>query len=319
MAHDVLYHSDIVLRSVGVALFLWDNWYDKVAGRFHVEESCEALLARLVAIMWEHPQRKSLEDCGYLFLILKAASNKQKTPHDSRIQRGLYEYLDTNTTATTPPSLSHLFSPPSPSCIATHTFLPTCSFLPLPCPSPRDRCWPLAKGKLNASQAVGHMIMNGIYSFFFRIARFCAATTVCQYLLMLLMVLHCLMKGLGLPPPLTCPLEQLSRCTTVFLMIAPPRSFPLRPPGDYALGPKPELSATMLVFPLMSTGIWGILGPTQAPHDHIPRRCHGFLAANVHAVHLQRKVILLGGFGVRVIGAVLLIGTFFDDSLLGWI
>ena len=77
------------LRTVGTALLVWGRWYDILPGRCHVEESCEALLARLVASMRANPQCKTLESCCDLFLILKAASGAEKNLHDSRIQRGL--------------------------------------------------------------------------------------------------------------------------------------------------------------------------------------------------------------------------------------
>ena len=39
------------LRTLGTTVLVWDKLYDILPGRCHVEESCEALLARLVATM----------------------------------------------------------------------------------------------------------------------------------------------------------------------------------------------------------------------------------------------------------------------------
>ena len=59
-----------------------------------MEESCEALLPRLVASMQANLQCNSAGIVCDLFLILKAAHAVEKNSHDSHIQRGLYEYVD---------------------------------------------------------------------------------------------------------------------------------------------------------------------------------------------------------------------------------
>ena len=61
------------LRTLGTALLVWDKWYDNLRALCHAQESCEVLLARLVATMRPNPQCKSLDSACYLFLVLKAA------------------------------------------------------------------------------------------------------------------------------------------------------------------------------------------------------------------------------------------------------
>ena len=77
-------------------LLVWDKWCDTLPERCHVEERCEALWAKLVATMHPNPQCESLDTACDLFLILKAARSIDKNLHDSRIQRGLHEYVDGN-------------------------------------------------------------------------------------------------------------------------------------------------------------------------------------------------------------------------------
>ena len=70
------------LRTLGTTLQVWDKWYDNLPGRCDVEESCEALLARLVATVHANPQCKSLDTACDLFLILKAARSHEENLHD---------------------------------------------------------------------------------------------------------------------------------------------------------------------------------------------------------------------------------------------
>ena len=93
--HEFRYNVEY-LRTLGTTLLVWDKWYDNLPGRCHAEESCEALLARLVAAMRANPQCKSFDTACDLFLVLKAACSDEKNLHDSRIQRGFHEYVDGN-------------------------------------------------------------------------------------------------------------------------------------------------------------------------------------------------------------------------------
>ena len=84
------------LRTLGTTLLVWDKWYDNLPGRWHVEESCESLLASLVATMRANPQCKSSDTNCDLFLVLKAACSDEKSLHGGRIERGLPVYVDGN-------------------------------------------------------------------------------------------------------------------------------------------------------------------------------------------------------------------------------
>ena len=83
VAHKVFRYSHVVvtyplyefhynvqyLRTLGNAMMVSDKRHDDLTGQCHVEENCEALLARLVASMRANPQCKSLDTACDLFFL----------------------------------------------------------------------------------------------------------------------------------------------------------------------------------------------------------------------------------------------------------